>query len=280
MKNRCILGILLGLASLASADLRTFTALDGRTLKAQITDYNEPKGVVTIQREDGKSISVKPEAFSEKDQTYIRKWHEGQVFLSETKLQLDLKGKKGETTKQDHEVDYSEQSSGRGSGRGTQIVAVDQRTKYDLNLTLKNISKAELKNIALEYRIFYEQQKPVLDEEANKNRPTDDEDIPDIYKAEDETKVREGKARLKPAEPGSDRTITPATFTLLKRSATGRGYGDKITLQSGFIGAWVRLTMKGADGETLTRDVYTSNTIPKKFSWETPEEMLAADPPN
>jgi hypothetical protein len=279
MKSLIGIILLVSFQAVAQTTYRTFTSTDGRALKAVIIDFNEPKDEVTIQREDGKKISVKPAAFSEQDQAYIQNWYAAKVFMSENKFQLKLNDKKGETTKKNHEVDYSEQNSGRGSGRGMQIVAVDQTTVYDLNLTLKNTSTAELKNMMLEYRMYYEQQKAEIDEEANESRPNDDESIPDRHMAVDEQKVKEGSARLKPAEPGSERTITPGNIKLLKRTATGRGYGDKINLDSKLIGAWARLTMKGPDGETLTRDVATSSTIMKKFPWDTPEEQLVVDAP-
>ena len=75
MKKILGLIILFTLSAQAEDTFRTFTAQDGRTLKATVTDYNEAKGVVVIQREDGKKITVKPDAFSEKDQTHIKKWH-------------------------------------------------------------------------------------------------------------------------------------------------------------------------------------------------------------
>lgn len=275
MKSVLALLLVLSIPAFAADDYRTFTATDGRTLKARILSYQDATNKIQIEREDGKKLTVSPAAFSKKDQTYINKWSVAQIFMSENKFQLKLNEDKGETTKKNHEVDYSEQSSGRGSSRGVQIVAVDQTTVYELNLTLKNASKVELKNVLLEYRIYYEQQKAVVDEEANENRPDTDDSTPDRHKAEDEFKVKEGSARLKPSEPGSERTVTPDKVKLLKRTATGRGYGDKINLDSKLIGAWARLTMKGPDGETLTRDVATSSSIPKKFEWETPEENLA-----
>ena len=151
-------------------------------------------------------------------------------------------------------------------------VAVDKRTSFKFGLTLENKSEVQLNNITIEYRIYYDQQKAVLDEKANKGR-TEDTIRPERYRAEDELKAKEASARMKPAEAKSSRTVSTTTVTLVDRSAN-RPWGDKIDLKSNLHGAWVRLTMKGPDGEKLTRDVASSNTIMKKFPWDLPEELL------
>lgn len=277
MKKWIIAGLAMYCVSIALAGMRTFTAADGRTLKAELVRYIEMKDIVELNREDGKKLTVSPAAFSEDDQKYIRKWYAGQVFLSESLFKLDVTRNEESKTKKNQEVDFS-QTTGPGSGRGTQLVAVDERTKYAINLTLENKSNVQLNNIMLEFRVYYDQQKAVIDEENQREDRPDGE--PERHIAVDETKVKEGRTRLKPAEPDSERTVKPTTtVTLLKRSQSGRPYGDMINLKSDLQGAWIRLTMKDVDGKTLTRDVATSDSIMKKFPWETPEELLATDQP-
>lgn len=277
MKIQIALALLFSVTALAQDTFRTFTVSDGRTLKAKILSYDERKEQVQIQREDKQKLTVSPTSFTEKDQTYIKKWYAAQVFMSPNLLKLELKRNESETTKKEHEVDMSQLNSGRRGGSGITQVAVDKRTPVKYDLTLKNASTAQLNNMMIEYRIYYDQQKPVLDEKANKNRP-DDTDLPERYMAVDELKVKDGSARLKPAEPDSTRTVSTDSIILLNRAAN-RPYGDKITLKSNLHGVWVRLTMKGPDGEMLSRDIASSASIMKKFPWDLPEELAEQDKP-
>ncbi|MDF7826081.1 hypothetical protein P4B35_18770 [Pontiellaceae bacterium B12227] len=281
MKLLIFLFFLSAMPTFAADAFRTFTSADGRTLKAKILSYDERKEKVEIQREDNRKLTVSPASFSEKDQTHIRKWYAAQVFMSPNLFQLEVKRKETGSTKKEHEVDVGEDGGGggrRGGGEtGVITVAIDKRTTYKFNLTLENKSNTQLNGITIEYRIYYDQQKAVLDEKANKGR-AEDSDRPERYMAVDALKAKESRARLKPAEAKSRRTVSTTSVTLLERSAS-RSWGDKIDLKSNLHGAWIRLTMKGPDGEVLTRDVASSNSIMKKFPWEVPDDLLVQDQP-
>ncbi len=276
---RKIIGFLLFLALSAQADdvYRTFTAQDGRTLKAKILSYDAGSDKVQIQREDKKKLTVPSASFSEKDQTYIQKWHIGQVFISESKFKVTLERVKVSEKKKDHEVDFTDDMNAGGGGRrggggpsGPTTVAVDKITQYKYKLVLENKSNVDFKNVTLEYRIFYEQEKAVLNEKANKGR-NENSTRPKRYMAVEQNKVKDGKVRTKPIEPKSSKEVSTGNVVLIKRSAT-RPWGDKIDLKCNLSGAWIKLTMKGSDGEELVRDLATSPSIMKKFSWDIPEE--------
>jgi hypothetical protein len=278
---KILVGLIFLIATATHADdkFRTFTANDGRTLKARILVYDAATDKVQIQREDQKKLTVSTASFSEKDQTYIKKWHAAQIFNSAANLKLEIERVEVKSSKKEHEVDISEELGGggrRGGGEtGMQTVAIDKSTQYKFNLLMDNKSDLDLKNITMEYRIFYEQQKAVKDEKANKGRQEDDP-RPERYMAIDEDKIKEGKVRIKPFESRSSKQVSTGSVILMKRSAS-RAWGDKIDLKSNLIGAWIKLTMKGPDGETLVREIATSNSIPEKYSWDTPQEEEPAE---
>ncbi len=276
MRKLAGLILLLTLATQADDAYRTFTAQDGRTLKARILSYDSASDKVEIQREDKKKLTVSSSAFSETDQTYIKKWHVSRIFSSETKLKLEIERIEVSSTKKEHDVDFTDEMSGEGGGRrggggpsGPTTVAIDKKTQYKYQLALVNKSDVDLNNITMEYRIFYEQQKAVLDEKANKGR-REDEPRPERYMAVDQDKVKDGKLRVKPLEAGSSKELSTGNIVLIKRSAN-RPWGDKIDLKCNLTGAWIKLTMKGPDGDILTREIATSTTIPKKYTWDVPE---------
>ena len=280
MKPMIILFLFSVLPVFSAESLRTFTAADGRTLKARVISYDERKDRVEVQREDNRKLMVSPASFSEKDQTYIRKWYAAQIFMSSNQFKLEVKRNETGSIKKEHEVDVGEESGGggrRGGVTGVITAAIDKRTTYKYGLTLDNKSNTQLNGMTIEYRVYYNQQKAELDEKANKGRTKDDV-RPERYMAVDELKVKEARARLKSVEAKTSRTVSTTTVTLVDRSAS-RPWGDKIDLKSDLHGVWIRLTMKGPDGDVLTRDVASSNTIMKKFPWDVPEELLVQDKP-
>lgn len=279
MKKLIGLILLFTLSAHADETFRTFTANDGRTLKAKIISYDTASDKVHIQREDKKKLTVPSTAFSEEDQTYIQKWNVGQLFISESKFKLELQRVEVGEKKKEHEVDFTDEVNAGGGGRrggssGPTIVAVDKITQYKYTLAIDNKSDVEFKNVTLEYRIFYEQEKAVLDEKANQGRD-EDSTRPERYMAVEQNKVKDGKVRIKPIKSGEIKEISTGATVLIKRSAT-RPWEDKINLKCNLTGAWIKLTMKGPDGEELVRDIATSSTIMKKYSWEIPEEEAVA----
>lgn len=268
---RILIGLLTLVAVITHAEdhYRTFTAKDGRTLNAKIIQYDAHADKLQIERQDKKKITVPSIAFSEKDQAYIKKWHIAQVFLSGTQFKIDVEREEVTSSKKEHEVDMSE---GFGGSRrsGIQTVAIDKNTQYKYTLLIDNQSDLSLQNVTMEYRIYYKQQMPVKDAKANKNRQEKDP-RPEQYMAVDQDKVKDGKVRIEPIEPHSESELSTDSVTLLKRSSN-RPWGDKVDLKSDLSGAWIKLTMRGPEGEILVREVASSSSIMKKFLWDAPQE--------
>lgn len=276
-----IIGITILMAIAAAAeDYRTFTAADGRTLKARVLEYNGTTDQVQIEREDGKKLTVAPAAFSEKDQKYIKSREAASAFMSASKFKLDISRDEVKNTRKDHEVDIGEEFSGgrRGGASGVVTVATDKTTQYKYKLSVENKSSVPLSNITMEYRIYYSQQKAVKDAEANEDRREDDP-RPERHMAVDEDKVKDGRGRLNPVEPKETRDVATSAVTLLKRSAN-RQWGDMIDLKSSLSGVWIKLTMRGPDGQKLIREIASPESVMKKFPWDPPEsdEKIQQEP--
>ena len=99
--------------------LHTFTAPDGRTIKAAIIQYNAQKGTIRIEREDGARFWTDPSHFSEKDQAYIRQWIAVDEFMSSTKFKISAKRIKDKKDDSYTKISYE--------------VKLDNRTSSDLN---------------------------------------------------------------------------------------------------------------------------------------------------
>jgi hypothetical protein len=279
MKRLAGLIVLFAAAALAD-DYRTFTSSDGRTLKAKVIAYDSSTGKVQIEREDRKKLTVSSNAFSQKDQDYLQAWETAQVFMSPAKFKLEIEREEVKTTKKEHEVDVGEEFAGggrRGGGEsGVITVAIDKTTDYKYHLAMENKGGMPLKNIIMEYRIFYEQEKPVKDDKANKGRRENDP-RPEYHVAVEQKKVKDGQSRLKPIEPKENRSVSTENVSLLKRSAN-RPWGDMIDLKSGLSGVWIKLTMKGPAGDKLIREIASPESVMNKFAWELPDTQAEEAP--
>jgi hypothetical protein len=80
-----------------------------------------------------------------------------------------------------------------------------------------------------------------------------------------------GKVRVKPMEPGEEKTVSTGSVTILKRTV-GKSHEDKINLEGTLAGAWIKLTMKSPDGESLVREIALPSGIMKKYPWNPEEE--------
>ncbi|VGO20594.1 hypothetical protein [Pontiella sulfatireligans] len=269
--------ILATAATYADEAYRTFTAQDGRTLSARIVSYDAASGKVLIERADKKRITVAPTAFSAKDQRYVDAWQTAQHFLSTSKFKLDVVRKEVNSTKKEHEVDIGEEEAGgrRGGDSGVQTVAIDKITHYKFNLLIENKTKIPVKNLTMEYRIYYDQEKAVKDEKANKNRREDDP-RPERYLSMEESKVKEGKLKIRAIEAGESKEFPTQSVSILKRSAS-RTWGDKIDLKGSLEGVWIKLSMQGPGRDKLVREIALPPSIPKKYSWDPVEEPEAVD---
>lgn len=81
------------LASFASAELRTFTNKEGKSIKAEITGV--ASGKVSLKTENGKSYTFAFDTLSEADQTYIKEWYEkNKNNAKASDFRLDIEKKK------------------------------------------------------------------------------------------------------------------------------------------------------------------------------------------
>lgn len=257
--------ILLLTSAIAQAnEFRTFTTQDGRTLKAAVTRYDTASGTLQIQREDGKKISVSVDTFSDDDKTYAAQWLAAQVFASTSQLKLDITREELKSSKTDLEIDLTDTDSPRG-GSGIRNIGTDKNTQYRFILNMNNSSAVPLENLSMEYRLYYSQEKAELDKDASEKLP---EDRPDIYKAVNEEKVKKSSGELKPLEAKGEKQVATKPVTLLKRTVNNRDYEDKINLKSDLHGIWIKVTMRGPDGERIVREIAYPPSIPGKFDWD------------
>lgn len=255
MKYRCYLApILIGVAccSMARAELHEFKLPDGRSIKAEIVDFNAKLGVAELKLENGSVKKIKPSIFVKDDQDYISGWAQLAGFRSPSffkiTCQTDLVEKWKETETGD--ISYSD---------GSTEEATISETKYErfvYEIKLENRNAVPLKNIKIEYRIFYEQGLGGSGDERSKLTVS--------------KKKVSGDLDLASLAPKKKLILKTKPVVIHEKEYSGDfDYtgGDPVKESGDIKGIWLQVSTKGADGKKVIRNVYEPASIHGKYTW-------------
>jgi len=141
----------------ADEPYRDFHDTQDRTVTAKIIKCDMKKGQVMVEMKDGKRrVTVPLAGFSDKDQTYIKQWYALNESLSESRIKIETKEL---TLEKRTEEDNSDAADSRS---GSYIGNVQESIKYEeiaYEIVLQNRGSAPLKDLRIEYKIYYEQSK-------------------------------------------------------------------------------------------------------------------------
>jgi len=142
IKLKLVIGCALSCLFVGSVtgELHEFKLPDGRALKAEIISYNARLEKVELKRADGKHVNVKPDIFVDEDQKYIKEWASLEDFRNESCFKVECKKRIQEKWRDDNDIQQ----------RGYTRVAYE--------LLLENKSSQALKDLRIEYRIFYDKE--------------------------------------------------------------------------------------------------------------------------
>lgn len=242
--KQSILGLILLTAAAASGEgYHTFTDPQGRSLEARIISLDEASGKVELERQDGKTFKVPPNAFSEADQVYIRQWISANQILSEKNLRISFR-------KKSEPVD--EKVTPQKPGFDGEAV------QYEL--ILDNRTKESIEKLQIEYRYF------ITVDYRDSNR---DEYVRPVS----------GKITVEHIDPSSSVIVLtePATFgerirnVAVYDSTTRRltGYDEKTVSDEDLEGIWLKIHGPEIDGVAMLRDACYPEGLMKKMEWDT-----------
>ena len=127
----------------AATEYRDFLDTQGRTIRGRVMGYDDPLEMVIIERDNKRSSKVSLSIFSGEDQQYIRAWGHNKSFLSTSLFKISAKRK-----------EFRDKNSDLSGG--------DKSRKFEnlgFEVILENRSTMELKDLEIEYCIYYEQEK-------------------------------------------------------------------------------------------------------------------------
>jgi hypothetical protein len=252
MKNTVcgLLGFSALLVMASQAEMHAFEAKDGRAIEAEIVDYDARSGKVTLKRADGKRIPVKADFFVAADQAYIREWDSQKAFSSDRLLKISFDE---ETVNKSKEEVYRMLTDTEGNKEEYLMKEI----KYEdvaYEVELRNMNKAALDGMRMEYRIYYEQ--------SRENR---DKQNPDQF-------ILAGKSDISAIAGGQSAKIVTQPVTIYDDNLNAISWSDaseRVPGRGDVHGVRARIYMKTKSGKELMREAcYPDNLSTGDFGWK------------
>ncbi len=236
----------------AATQYRDFMSAEGKTIRGAVKAYDARTKMVTIERDNKRRSTVPITVFSEADQTYILEWDASKGFSSESLLKISCDNKQVEQRKE-KELEDIHYSDGSVEKNFEKTVTTFERIAFEVKF--QNQNKSELKDIRMEYRIYYEQSELVREK-----------------KPETKQKYFAGEMAI-PVLPGNSKTmVTTETVEIHKDSVNPvpQSGGDLRRGGEGEVhGIRARLYMKMSSGKEVMREFsYPEKLSEEDFSWK------------
>jgi len=198
-------GLVLLKTQLDGAQSRTFTDAEGRTLIAEVIEADAK--TIRIRRDDGVVFDLPRERLSESDQTFIDEWIRDRAFayggIEVTMRRVRLKSERAQT---------------KSSVRTTE--------QWCYKFSVQNHSRMQLDNLAVEYRVFW----------TNDRASVKEKELPRLR--------IDGDATISSLAPRESTELSTKTITLRTTELkSGRRYAgtSKRRVSDSLAGIWIRV---------------------------------------
>ncbi len=220
----------------AAKQYRDFMDTKGRTIRGCVQAFDKRTGTVTFERDNHRTSKVPITIFSDADQNYIKEWECSKQFLSDTKFKISAQRKKAK----DKDASYSSS------------ITSEKVELMGYEVVLENCSATPLKNIEVEYCIYYEQ------DEIRKHKQ---------YVAEGVFCGSFPRGTFPPKTKMEKMTKTVKIYK--KELDSGWIYTSDIkNVQKGRVrGIWIRVYMNLSSGEKLTRNYCLPDSLNNSKAW-------------
>ncbi len=304
--SRLLFIALLFIAGIAHAqELRTFSNAEGQTFEDTLVKYDYEARLVTLDKRGNVPIDT----FSKAEQDYILKWNMAVGFKSPIRFKTEITRGNWGRMKAEKTITPFWMDAIQVPGKQTPthtVVMVDDYEEYTAlyleaegyTITLKNQNFFPIENIVVESKIYFEQENFIIPDDfftSMKNEYTDtattnkvkytSETIPVIIPRE-EVALYSACSIIVDQQVNRDSLTTETEVeddaeveTVVEGFGDWDDHGRRRTGK--LTGIWVRIGIKGPDGEMIWRELTDPKSLPKKVLWDSPSPgPTAAEQPS
>lgn len=237
--------------SRATTQYREFTSADGKTIRGAVKAYDARTKTVTIEREDKRTSTAPISALSESDQAYILEWDAAKGFLSDSLLRVSCDKKRISQRKEKEWRDVS--FVGGGSEKTLLKETTFEEIAYEMQF--RNMGKAALSDIRMEYTIYYEQSEIARNEQPELEQKFFKDELP-----------------LPPLEPRNNVVVSTKPVEIHDDNVNAISWADGSVFVGGegeVHGVRVRLYMKMPSGKEVMREFcHPDKLSEEEFPWK------------
>jgi hypothetical protein len=265
--KRYMVGLLFGILCLgaqAADEFHMFTDTQGRTIELKLIKFDSEHGRISVERKDGRRLTVNLDNFCEADHDYVQQWFIANELLSERNLKIGCDDKVVSKRK---ETVTGMQASSSGSQLKEVEIGEKKYEKIAYEITFENKTSEPIENARLEYRIYYEQTERGVDQDS-------------------EQKVFRGETVLALLAPGSSSEFMTEAVEIFNDNLSAlnvitldeKGNESSGALEEGegeIHGIRGRLIVPLASGENLIREFHHPSSLSEKqYPWDPSEPSL------
>lgn len=223
---------------------RVFMDTQGRAIMLKVVKCDPKHDSVTVEREDGRRLTVKISNFGKSDQDYIKEWFKANELIDEKNLKISF-----DDVVSRREEDITGSVYIGGGLSDTAKIGSKKYEKVSYKITFENKSSYPIQNARLEYRIYSEQST-----RTNKEPKQD---------------VLSKNVDLKVMYSGKKMSFTTDSIEVLNEKYTHSDYDYRNTAEGEVNGIRCRLIVKMSDDKEIVREFcYPSSLSEKKYPWK------------
>lgn len=232
------------ITEVAGSEFRVFIGQNGKTVRGKILAFNSRNETVTITKESGSTLKVNLGIFSKADQAYVREWYRIKEFYSQNRLRISARKK---------------QKIFR-----TELLICRNEIEIVYSILLENRSDCDLKDLTVDYCIYYELHRP--------------ETYIEPYRPGNQYQFDGPGVKCKTLKIGTlaagEKTQIETQPVVIPMEGGGLEYykGNRVVVGK-TRGIWVRIYLLLSDKRYAMREFAVPNSIMNTRQWITPSSQ-------
>lgn len=295
---------LLAAGTLLAQKPRTFTNAEGKPLTGILLEYDERRDEVDMRIGERRE-KIPLSKFSKEDRTYIKRWYMAKAFQSTMRFKIEINRNDWKQLKWEQNITPYWMEIVNIPGKATPIHKVSMLEDYEeistlyleargYVITLKNQNMFPIDDLVVHHKIFYQQENFSFPDDISRASDNDYDDVVTTNLSKQATEIIPSIAPLEDVSLNSEYAITidsqiernqlqneveredededgeeeEAEETEPEYEDFG-DFDDSSRRKKGeVIGIWVKVGIRGPEGNIIYRDITEPESLSKKVLWD------------